>query len=141
MKLLPLALLLTGCANSEVFHGDLAFTQEERAAIETGATVASECWGEPRIEIVWDGQINGEGNRIVKAVPTIPFANGQYWNYKHRDIIWIHPRLFISGVYMVFAHEVGHYYGHGHHAGPGFLGDRDMYECSAEDRALYNQGQ
>lgn len=114
-------LALTGCAHTEIFHGDASFSLEERKAFEKAAQTMSERVNAPRIEVVWDGAVHSPQNRIIHIQPTEtsqPHANGKryladgvmrkehgYWTCK------IVPGVSLERFQQIAEHEIGHYYG------------------------------
>lgn len=116
-----LALTLVGCGQDLAFHGDLAFTAEERSAIETGARFVAERTQTPVVEIVWDGDMSAR-NTIRKQQPLQPEATGSLTAHDGTDLtLSMRPGFDVDSYRVIAAHEFGHYRGMQHHDGPGLM--------------------
>lgn len=122
-----LALLAAGCAagTDDVWHGDTAFTLDERSAIESGAAFTAAHVGQPVPVIIWDGApdyshhergIRREHIDQAKwgAPGIVTLAYGNEYG------ITFEPGLG-SVQEAVAAHEFGHSFGLVHHAEPGLM--------------------
>lgn len=128
------ALLLGGCgADDDVWHGDVAFTAEERSAIEDGAAFTASHTGRPVPVILWDGE--DTGRRIFRRKP-YPQHCDPCVAYASNDKMWIEPGFVWT---HVAAHEWGHAFGMKHvdrglmqkHVAALEWTDEDTAECAA----------
>ncbi len=103
---------LMGCAEDDTWHGDPAFSPEERAAIEDGATFAAENTGEEAPVIVWDWDGDTSTHYIQRAKPDAEVSHGQKWiAYSTNRRMVITPDRATAAI---AAHEWGHVYGLDH---------------------------
>lgn len=105
--------LLSSCARAE-FHGDVRFSPEERTAIESGIAFASAKTGTEAPEVIWDGDGRCEYGAIVRGSPAAGFCRHTCIEIAPAPA----PRLA-----AVTAHEVAHWNGLRHHAGPGLMNE------------------
>lgn len=134
-----LAMASVGCA--EVYHGDLSFTDEERAIIESSADEMASHTQLSRIRIEWDGDMDAE-YRIKKDMPQEGVDRGYFgWSREENDrrTIYLLPGLDHELLLRTTRHEMGHYHGLVHHEGFGVMNpyginqekwtDIDLAEC------------
>ena len=144
MKTAIVAALLTfaaGCGPGNVFHGDLAFSEAERAVIEEAAAEMAARTGGELVVIVWDGDVGAGEQRILRRRPPSPTADGQliFSTGNVSRSLYVLPELEEPRLRAVAEHEWGHWYGLTHlpegEAGlmdPGASGDwgsADVTEC------------
>ncbi len=111
-------LALAGCSETQSFHGDVAFTAEERAAIERGNAFISEHTGRDPFDIVWDASDTsdtGNGPTIVRGV------SGPWDGHGWISGIEVVETTDFDRLAAIAAHEFGHQRGLGHHTGPGVM--------------------
>jgi hypothetical protein len=127
------AMLVSGCGGTLHFHGDEAFTAEERATIERANAWLTGKIGDEPDAIVWDLP-HGEDSRmsIVKA-SSYPLDRG----YSGQGRIYLAERY--SGqesLLILAAHEFAHFHGYVHHEGRGLM-NHEPYELvwTPEDAA------
>lgn len=132
---LACAVAIVGCGPSNVFHGDLAFSLEERAEIDRAAAEMAERVGAPTIEIVWDGEIDDGSQRILRREPPGGGADGRYLmsSRAYEREIYVRPGLTLARVGVVMRHELGHWYSLDHHDGPGLMAKSAMNAWTEDD--------
>ncbi len=104
--ILPMAVSLAGCGEDETWHGDTAFSPEERAAILAGAEWTSSHAHQPMPHIVWDGA-DGD-RRIYRKVPPVELCQGRCTGTASAHRMWLTPGRVNA---VVAAHEFGHVFG------------------------------
>ncbi len=114
---LALAGLLVACLPQPMLHGDVAFTATERSAIEGAAAYMAERTGNDPPEIAWDAPHVADNatcppGSIVRRARMV----GLDGMMVGRDgCIYLNTALDADRFQAVAAHELGHWFGVGHH--------------------------
>ena len=111
-----------GVSNEPTFHGDVAFSLEERAAIDRGDTWLAAQIGREPLGIVWDlphvdRVDDAPPHSIVRLRP--PVGVGEYDG--ELRVVLNPDAVTLEGLELLTAHELGHYRGMGHHNARGVM--------------------
>ncbi len=102
-------------------HGDVTFTDEERAAIERANAFVAEKVGTEAVPIIWDlphpDRADGGGELSITRGTLDPTHFGNTSGSR----IELDPMRFGLNVEPSAAHEFGHFYGAHHHRGVGIM--------------------
>lgn len=118
-KIVALLLLpvLLACTPEPTLHGDVTFTSEERAAIEGAAAFMAERTGNEAPAIVWDARHVGptdacERETIVRRERMVGLDGMMVGK---EGCLYLNAALDPDRFQAVAAHELGHWFGVGHH--------------------------
>jgi hypothetical protein len=108
---------LSGCTSRvQVLHGDLAFTLEERAQIESGLNdMAALTRFDHTFEVVWDLTVCSGPNTVCSGPPD--GLDGLH----SRQSMLVKAGLSPVRCHTVAMHEAGHMFGMDHHDGVGIM--------------------
>lgn len=112
--LFVLLFLVSGCAHSNLWHGDVSFTLVERKAIEEGNEYIAARMGTKPYDIVWDEPHRVDETRCVEDRTIIRRVMREYSGFYRGNpkCVEIDPTDPLMSA--VAAHEFGHSRGLGH---------------------------